>query len=83
MIFVRRRAEAPAPRDVREALEEDFYGKCYLCESHCRIAQIEHLKPQVPFQNCGMLGATSFWRVVGRATPRNLRAHPRLEGPTR
>lgn len=60
MIRMERRAEPPAALDparpdsyghatVVLALEEDFDHKCYLCESHRRAAQVEHLRPRTAF----------------------------------
>ncbi|MBN1605595.1 MAG: hypothetical protein JW940_03140 [Polyangiaceae bacterium] len=59
MIRVRRRTEPPASlaeralpfkEDVQAALDEDFSGKCYLCEGSARgNFDVEHLRPVIDF----------------------------------
>lgn len=58
---------------VRRALERDFHGKCYLCESPRRSAQVEHLRPQKGFPELRAAWSNLFLACGGSCNQRRIR----------
>lgn len=83
MIRMERRADAPAALDptkpdsyrdpsVYQALAEDFAGKCYLCETPRRAAQIEHFRPKADFPELRTTWTNLFLACGGSCNQRRV-----------
>ena len=83
MIRLSRRPEAPPVLDplrphtyghatVYQALVEDFHGKCYLCESPRRAAQVDHFRPQTDFPELATVWGNLFLACGGSCNQRRI-----------
>lgn len=94
MISLPRRADPPAALanggarayadvSVREALEEDLHGKCYLCERSRPGLEIEHLRPQVHFHELRNEWNNLFLACNASCNQRRIRWEARAEAELR